>query len=229
VLTFILGFQYLVGALTDHPGSWPLVGTAFSLNFSFYMGFFDLSFATAASLLLSGYWLRSATRLIPRRIAALVFGYILLLLPNPVPAAIFRAFCGLHIVSGLTCEYVASPGQIQACWRSFRRPVSVVMAMGVAGAAWVSRFMGPSPRASTAETEDSMSFLDNQGTELKLWSLSPLGSVKYRLLLLALIASAGVTLLIGLRRRRSPSGRHRPRSPASPWFASSPASRLRSF
>jgi hypothetical protein len=51
-----------------------------------------------------------------------------------------------------------------------------------------------------------MRLLDNVGAELKLWSLSPLGSIAYRLVLLALIASAGATLLIGLRRRREPIG-----------------------
>ena len=204
VLAFILGFQYLVGALTDHPGPWPLVGAAFSLNFYLYMGFYNFSLGTALSLLLCGYWMRSVKRLTPRRIAFLTFGYVLLLLSHPVPALIFLAFCGLHIAVSFTYEYVASPGQIKACWRSFRRPLSVVMVMGVAGAGFLSRFA--SPRAGTAGTETSMRFLDNLGTELKLWSLSPLGSIAYRLVLLALIASAGATLLIGLRRRREPIG-----------------------
>jgi hypothetical protein len=206
VLTFILGFQYLVGALTDRPGPWPLVGAAFSLNFYLYMGLYSYLLATALSLLLSGYWLRSAKHLTPRRIAALTFGYVLLLLCHPVPAAIFLAFCGLHILVSFTYEYLASPGQIQACWRSFRRPLSVVMVMGVAGAGFVSRFLASMPRASTAGTETSIRLLDNVGAELKLWSLSPLGSIAYRLVLLALIASAGATLLIGLRRRREPIG-----------------------
>jgi len=203
VLTFVLGFQFLAGSVTNSPGKWALAAAIFSLNSFLYLGFLNFLLATALVLVLGGGWLRWMGALTPGRIAILAFVFALDLLTHPLPGAIFLSFAGLHLGVQLVRDVLAPGGTLRQGLRAHARPIAVLAVMGMAAAVWVLSFRDVAPGGIRPYRPGSLA-VAIQG--LRLMWLAPLLNPLYLAVLQALAGFAALTLVMGWWKRRGRVG-----------------------
>jgi hypothetical protein len=190
IFAFGLGFRYLVESVAGRGSPWTLAGIPFCMNLLVYMGFLNYSMAVALLLFLCGFWIRFSGRLTRGRIATLLAGLVLMLLTHPVPVAVFLLFIGVYFGADLAQDAAAGSWRWMPPLRARRRPLVLIIAMGIVALAWVGLFVDPSQPASTDPGYAfTYGWFDTVATELQLYHVAPFKALRYR---------AGPILLAGI-------------------------------
>jgi hypothetical protein len=206
VVVFVLAFRCLMGAVTRSPGLWTLAGVPFCLNCYVYLGFLNYAFGTALALLLCGCWLRWREQLTARHIALLVGQFLFLLLTHPVPALVFLAFAGINVTVTVAYEWAGGAPRAMKALHRHSRHLGVIAAISACAGLWVLSFTGGAHAAGRVTGGPPATLLRTFTSELKFWTLAPLTAGGFRALWIAVAASAGIAVLIGLAKERGRIG-----------------------
>ena len=198
IAAFGFGFRCLVeSAAAERHSPWTLAGIPFCMNMLVYLGFLNYCFGIALTLLLSGLWIKYSARFTPRRVAALLAGFVLLLLTHPVAVAIFLLFIGLHFAVELAVTAAAQSPAWMPHLRARRLPLVLIVAMAGAALAWIRLFVGAvEPGADLPNYAAHFGLIQTLMQEIMLRPVAPFTSQFYCGSLMLLPALAGLTLVL---------------------------------
>jgi hypothetical protein len=119
-----LSARYALRAIDPRAGFLAVLAFPFLYNFMFNMGFFNFCFSLAAFLFATGYWLKSAERMGPRRTAVLALLMLWVYFCHPV--TLVTTVATLLTLAGwrMLLDLLAAPDRRfapAALWRGFRR------------------------------------------------------------------------------------------------------------
>jgi hypothetical protein len=132
-------------------------------------------------------------------VAALLAGFILLLLTHPVPIAAFLVFAGLYFVTDLARAAATGSGLWVPSLRARWRPLAMIALMGGAAAVWVSMFVNHSQNlASLPSSVAKNGWIGAVILTLKLWPVTPFTAPSYRIGLVILLATTVLAILVSV-------------------------------
>ena len=197
IFTFGFGFRYLVGAVSsERRNPWTLVGIPFCMNLLVYLGFLNYCLGVALTLWMSGLWIRYSERLTPGRVAAILAGFVVMLLAHPIAVAIFLLFLGLHFVVEVSLAAAVASWTWIACLRQRWRPLTLILVMAGTALAWIGMFISDAdPGPALPNFVGQFGLLRVVKGELTMWQVSPFTSHLYCAGLTVLAGVAGLTLV----------------------------------
>lgn len=194
ILLFGVGFHCLVEAVSgERRNPWTLLGIPFCMNMLVYLGFLNYCLGIALMLLMAGLWIRYSVELTPRRVAALLAGFVLILLAHPIALAVFLLLIGLHFV----VDFALAPSAWMQALRDRRLPLALIVIMTVISLGWVRLFVDAASRPSLLPNYATrLGFVYALLTELSLIEVAPLTMAIYRDCLILLLVIAGLMLAL---------------------------------
>jgi len=179
IVLFIFGFRYLIHSVAGQSSPWVIAGIPFCLHRLVYMGFLNYCLGVAMTMFLVGYWIRWHDRLSPMRIAAVLSGFVVLLLMHPITLAVYLLFIGIHFIFEVSFNAAPKVESWKAAVWARRRQLVLIPAMGCIAVIWIGIFM-EAPQSGAGTPAPPLEWARKLTAELKLWPMAPFTSAAYR-------------------------------------------------